>query len=230
MKKVAIACQGGGSHTAFTAGVLKTILQAKAQGGEFEILTLTGTSGGAICALLAWYGLITNNLPGAIEHLNAFWTKEWPNGNVRSPYEFPPNEWLVLLGRLPVKAEFSPYDVDYYIQSLPENLRESFRERLDVQRILKQLLQNYVTDQGIREALRNNPAAPELLIGACDVCDGEFRVFYGKHPDFSIDAVVASAAIPTLMKAVEIEQGVYKGVYWDGLFSQPPPCAICPAC
>ena len=46
VNKIAIACQGGGSHTAFTAGVLKRILKEKK--GKFEIVGLSGTSGGAI--------------------------------------------------------------------------------------------------------------------------------------------------------------------------------------
>jgi NTE family protein len=71
---VAIACQGGGSHTAFTAGVLQSLLQAKMDGADFEIVALTGTSGGAICALLAWHGLITGNCAGAIAQLQTFWT------------------------------------------------------------------------------------------------------------------------------------------------------------
>jgi len=47
-KRVAIACQGGRSRTAFTAGVVKTILKDKKE--KYEIAALSGTSGGAICA------------------------------------------------------------------------------------------------------------------------------------------------------------------------------------
>jgi NTE family protein len=49
-KRVAIACQGGGSHSAFTAGVLTRLLAEKLE--RYEIVALSGTSGGAICALL----------------------------------------------------------------------------------------------------------------------------------------------------------------------------------
>ena len=47
--RVAIACQGGGSHTAFTAGVLKRLLGAHELAG-FEVVGLSGTSGGAVRA------------------------------------------------------------------------------------------------------------------------------------------------------------------------------------
>ena len=50
-RRVAIACQGGGSHTAFTAGVLKKLLKEKVEGKhDYEVVALSGTSGGAICA------------------------------------------------------------------------------------------------------------------------------------------------------------------------------------
>ena len=62
-RRVAIACQGGGSHTAFTAGVLSRLLDGGVLDGGvpdgdeldggYEIVGLSGTSGGAVCALLA---------------------------------------------------------------------------------------------------------------------------------------------------------------------------------
>ena len=56
-KKIAIACQGGGSQTAFTAGVLSAFF-GKGLHLEKQIVSLSGTSGGAVCASLAWYGLL----------------------------------------------------------------------------------------------------------------------------------------------------------------------------
>ena len=55
--RVAIACQGGGSHTAFTAGVLERLLQPERL-EEYEVVGLSGTSGGAVCATLAWVALV----------------------------------------------------------------------------------------------------------------------------------------------------------------------------
>ena len=54
--KIAIACQGGGSQTAFTAGVLKAFFEHKVQ-EKYEITSLSGTSGGGICAFFAWLAL-----------------------------------------------------------------------------------------------------------------------------------------------------------------------------
>ena len=92
-KDIAIACQGGGSHAAFTGGVLPVLL------GEFDNLALahagrsaayhesgldpgadtpvlvaiSGTSGGAISALLGWYGFVTGGADEARRRLDAFW-------------------------------------------------------------------------------------------------------------------------------------------------------------
>src|SRR5215470_12452190 len=69
-RRVVIACQGGGSHTAFTAGVLKRLLGAKELAG-YQVSGLSGTSGGAVCALLAWYALLDDDPAGAGRHTRA---------------------------------------------------------------------------------------------------------------------------------------------------------------
>ncbi len=56
-RRIAIACQGGGSQTAFTAGALRGLFE----GGvldEYELVSISGTSGGSICATLTWYALM----------------------------------------------------------------------------------------------------------------------------------------------------------------------------
>src|SRR3954452_5029616 len=70
--RVAIACQGGGSHTAFTAGVLSRIFSDEVL-ARYRIVGLSGTSGGAICALLAWSALVGGRPTKAGELLRKFW-------------------------------------------------------------------------------------------------------------------------------------------------------------
>ena len=59
--KVAIACQGGGTHAAFEVGVLSEILKDIHDRNRFELVGLSGTSAGALCALMVWYGLAPKN-------------------------------------------------------------------------------------------------------------------------------------------------------------------------
>src|SRR5262245_2932137 len=84
MTKVAVACQGGGMHAAFEVGVLTEILKDVKVGnqpGKFELVGLSGTSAGALCALLVWHGLAPkkNGSQGsaadASKQLNNFWDK-----------------------------------------------------------------------------------------------------------------------------------------------------------
>lgn len=90
IKNIAIACQGGGSHAAYAAGALPVLLPqfanmdiAKSDGRRraldedtAEALHLTGisgTSGGAISALLAWYGFLTGGPLASQALLERFW-------------------------------------------------------------------------------------------------------------------------------------------------------------
>src|SRR5262249_58613534 len=64
----AVACQGGGIHASFSVGVLIEILKAIEQQNKdstdrkrFELVGLSGTSAGALCALMVWYGLAPKN-------------------------------------------------------------------------------------------------------------------------------------------------------------------------
>ncbi|MGA9003076.1 MAG: patatin-like phospholipase family protein, partial [Pseudolabrys sp.] len=86
--KVAVGCQGGGMHAAFEVGVLSEILKDVEQ-KKFELVGLSGTSAGALCALMVWYGLAPKNggsdssVRAAIDNLDRFW-----NGFVaRTPSE-----------------------------------------------------------------------------------------------------------------------------------------------
>src|SRR4051794_41240333 len=79
--RVAIACQGGGSHTAFTAGVLKRLLGERLL-ERYDIVGLSGTSGGAVCAWLAWSALGRGEPERAGRLLDAFWR----DNSARSPY------------------------------------------------------------------------------------------------------------------------------------------------
>ena len=54
--KVAVACQGGGMHAAFEVGVLTEILKDIRDKNRFELVGLSGTSAGALCTLMIWYG------------------------------------------------------------------------------------------------------------------------------------------------------------------------------
>ena len=198
-RTVAIACQGGGSHTAFTAGVLKRFLHERAtlDAHHYRIGALSGTSGGAICALLAWYGLVQDDWPGGVRRLDAFWREN----TAHEPWDAVVNQWVGVMARLGdyvALPALSPY-------LFPPWAGERLRAMLEAH-----------VDFGKIPALVR-PDGPALLVGAVSVLSGKFKVFRNEH--VTVDAVMASAAIPTIFRATCIRNLPY----WDGLFSQNPP-------
>jgi NTE family protein len=196
-KRVAIACQGGGSHTAFTAGVLQGLLGNLP--GDVEVVALSGTSGGAICAALAWEGLVRGDPPLAIRKLREFWAET----AATDPWDAVLNQVMIGiqgLRDLMVLPEVSPYQ-------FPPWGADRFRDTLN----------NYFNFDELR-TLARRPGAPTLQIGAVEVLSGHFELFTGE--DLVVECLLASAAIPELFRAVSVPG---RGVYWDGLFSQNPP-------
>jgi NTE family protein len=201
-KTVAIACQGGGSHTAFTAGVLQTLLN-DLDTSRYRIHALSGTSGGALCAAIAWYGLLLGDPAQGAKLLESFWRAM----SATQLSDILSNQYLVDLERnrnFFAAPEISPY--------LLPNTGQDF---------LAKTLKAHIRFERLPELITT--ASPTLMVGAVDVLSGDFAVFNSKspHPEFgiSVDALLASAAIPELFRAVHIG----KGVYWDGVFSQNPP-------
>jgi len=196
--KVAIACQGGGSHTAFTAGVLTELLRE--WDDEYELVGISGTSGGAFNALATWYGLVTADAERSIDLLDALWEGLTAN----SPSDRVTNEWVVGLSRIESSGlpfpQISPY------QNPGSNLGK---------RRIERVLRTHIDFDEVPALCRRD--VPELVVGTVNVNAGTFETF--TNEDVTPEVVLASAAVPNLFEAVEID-GHY---HWDGLFSQNPP-------
>lgn len=199
--RVAIACQGGGSHTVFTAGVLKRLFREVEQHpSTYEFVALSGTSGGAVCAAAAWYGLLAGGERRAIETLDAVWGEM----AATSAVDRATNDWLVRSHEFSARSglilQTSPYAIPLAFVGRDKFLR-TLRAHIDFDQI-GDLAESTTTD---------------LIVGAADVNEGEFTTFHNEG--VTAEAILASAAIPTLFEAVEINDRSY----WDGLFSQNPP-------
>ena len=195
--RVAIACQGGGSHTAFSAGVLQGLLGRLPE--DVDVIALSGTSGGAMCAALAWDGLVRGDAELACQKLQKFWEAIAAN----EPLDKIINQTILTLGTLRnhmVLPEVSPYHLPTWGE---QQFRDILNQHFDFEELRK---------------LAQRPGAPALLIGAVEVLTGHFEVFTGD--DLQVECLLASAAIPELFRAVTVPG---RGVYWDGLFSQNPP-------
>lgn len=118
--KLAIACQGGGSHTAFTAGVLKKLLELGIP-KSYKLIALSGTSGGGICAAAVWYGLLkaaTGSKEPPYQALLDFWA----DNSAHEWWEQSWNDWMVETSHLQATGvlptfETSPYTSEDLLQN-----------------------------------------------------------------------------------------------------------------
>ena len=211
--KIAIACQGGGSHAAFTAGALQTLMEHNIQ-NEFEIMSLSGTSGGALCAALVWYALKKGENPA--EKLAQFWQDNAAqtymerlfNDSVIGTLE------LTTRGLLP-QVNVSPASpiLEFWVALTTKTL--GLRSRFtDFQELLET---HFDFDEIATWGAQSEP--PILLLGASNILTGKLTRFNSSYEPLIVEHILASCAIPNLFPAVEIGNNAY----WDGLFADNPP-------
>lgn len=190
-KSVNLALQGGGAHGAFAWGVLDRLLEEGIEPGA-----ISGTSAGAMNAILVAYGWQVGGADGARELLDQFWTKV----SLNSPSELvgsqlPDTQLTSMTGwMLDILRYISPYDLN----------------PLDINP-LRFLLEELVDFDALR-----NDCAVQLFIAATDVSSGKIKLF--REYELTAEHALASACLPTLHQAIEID-GRH---YWDGGFSGNP--------
>jgi NTE family protein len=198
-KKINLALQGGGAHGAFTWGVLDHLLQDE----RIEIEGISGASAGALNAVMLADGLARGGREEARKRLADFWRGASADGNlprvqravIDRLFSFFPFEGSPVAAWLDALSQFlSPYDFN------PLNINP-----------LKELIEKFVDFDAIRRCTE-----PQLFISATNVTTGRLRVFAGRK--VTADAVMASACLPTLFRAVEIDGAPY----WDGGYMGNP--------
>jgi NTE family protein len=190
-QRLNLALEGGGAHGAFTWGVLDRLLEDE----TLELAWISATSAGAVNAVAVAVGLAEGGRAAARNKLRAVWEAVAKAG---LPDLLRLNPLLAGISRSHAMAQvaslFSPYDFN------PLGF-DPFRKLLDAH-----------IDFGL---LRTAPG-PELLIAATDVSTGRPRLF--RRREMTVEAVLASACLPTIHHAVKIDGQAY----WDGGFSANP--------
>jgi NTE family protein len=198
-KRINLALQGGGAHGAFTWGVLDHLLSDE----RLAIEGISGTSAGALNAVVLADGLARGGPPDARRRLADFWRAASFGGNlpdlqrgvVERLFSFMPRPsaavppWLGAFSQL-----WSPYDLN------PLNINP-----------LKELIERFVDFDLIHADTDRH-----LFVSATNVRTGEPRVF--SRAEITAEVVMASACLPLLFRAVEIEGESY----WDGGYSNNP--------
>ena len=198
-RPINLALQGGGSHGAFTWGVLDCLLED----GRFVIEGVSGTSAGAMNAVCLADGMTADGPDGARKKLHDFWRaigRNWRwNPVQRTPWDAFMGNWS--LDRSPgflfwdtISRFFSPYDVNP-LNANP--LLDTIRAEIDFERV-------------------HHCEKIKVFVSATNVWNGKVKVF--EETDVTAEAVMASACLPDMFQAVEID-----GVpYWDGGFMGNP--------
>lgn len=200
VKSVNLAFQGGGSHGAFTWGVMDRLFEDD----RLWIEAISGTSAGAMNAVVAAQGMARGGAEGARSEMATFWRAVSDAGR-SSPLQR--TIWAQLAGTWSLDTSpayiamnaalglVSPYDFN------PVNINP-----------LRDLVKDMVDFDVVRGC-----QDLELFISATNVETGRVRVF--EREEISLDAVMASACLPHMFKAVELD-GEF---YWDGGYMGNPP-------
>lgn len=199
-KTISLALQGGGSHGAFSWGVLDRLLQEP----SLEIEAISGTSAGAMNAAVLAHGLVTGDRDATRQALHDFWLSIAKAGDAAfNPYRFARNwfntwgwnidtslvaTWINMLSLV-----WSPYDNPFYENPLAD------------------LLDAAIDFDHLRAAVK-----PRLFICATNVKTNVRKVFHTE--ELSLNALLASACIPSTFRAVEVD-GEF---YWDGGYMGNP--------
>ena len=196
-KMVNLALQGGGAHGAFTWGVLDRLLED----GRLQFDGLSGASAGAMNAVNFAEGLRKGGAKGARDQLAYFWRSVSVDGG------------LPAVGREVVEGMLSIWNgtpAAAFFQQTANMLSPSEFNPLNINP-----LRDVLGAQVDFAALRGSDHL-KLFIAATNVETGKVRVF--RRPELTLDMVMASACLPTLFRAVEID-----GVpYWDGGYMGNP--------
>jgi len=192
-RPISLALQGGGAHGAFTWGALDALLEHT----DHPITAISGTSAGAVNAVLVAHGLLAGGREGARDALSRFW---------QALGSAVPWDALGLVADGGERFSTAGRMLLRWTQSLMP--ARSSPLRIDP---LRALLNQHVDFDRLRHR-----DAPRLHVAATHASSGRLRVF-GNH-ELSIDAVLASACLPALQSAVEIDGEPY----WDGGYSANP--------
>jgi NTE family protein len=210
--KVAIACQGGGSQTAFTAGVLKALFENKIQ-DHVNIVSLSGTSGGAICAFLIWYALRKGD--------DCVWKRVidfWQDNAAQTHQERFFNDSIIKTMESASQGLIPQYNLSPsspLVKTLFSFATRGMRSRFTD---FNELLAAHI-DFPELAAWGAQTEPPVLIIGACNILTGRLHKFNSYLEPMRIEHLLASACVPSIFPAVTLETMAY----WDGLFSDNPP-------
>jgi NTE family protein len=193
-----LALQGGGSHGAFTWGVLDRLLEEP----RLRIAAISGTSAGAMNAAVLADGWTGGGAQGAGEALDKYWRR------VSRAAAFSP------LQRSPFDRLMGRWTLDTSPAYIAMDLMSRVLSPYDLNPLGLNPLRSILTESIDFDRLNHSPI--KLFITATNVRTGRGRIF--RNSEITADVLLASACLPTMFRAVEIDGDPY----WDGGFAGNP--------
>ncbi len=193
-KPISLALQGGGAHGAFTWGVLDQLLED----GRLRIEAISGTSAGAMSAVVMIDGWIADGRDGARNGLEAYWRAVSRDGSLTETQR-------TIFDRFLTASPLNGFGVgEFWMDLFRQSASPYSFNPLNINP-LKEFLENSIDFARVRTC-----TDIRLFIAATNVETGKATIF--KAQELTADHVMASACLPTVFQAVEID-----GVpYWDG--------------
>lgn len=207
MKRINLALQGGGAHGAFTWGVLDRLLAED----DLEIAAISGTSAGALNGAALKAGLVAGGPEAARANLEWLWTQI---GAITDPSLAPWLEAAAPAAGIWAKAlEYSPA---YAAFDLTTRMLSPYAHGDALQSPLARIVEALEFEAVCADS------GPALHICATNVRSGKIRVFAGA--EISAQAILASACLPTLFQAVEMDDPKtgQREAFWDGGYTGNP--------
>jgi NTE family protein len=198
-KRLNLALQGGGAHGAFTWGVLHRLLEDP----RIQIEGISGTSAGAMNAAVLACGYAQDGAQGACRLLDTFWHKIAEAGG-KSPLQRSPWDRMTNNYRLDNSPSFMIFDLLSRLMSPYQLNPMNFHPLRDV------------LDEIIDYDLLRHASRIKLFIAATNVRTGKVRLFTSK--ELSTAALLASACLPFMFQAVEVDGECY----YDGGYMGNP--------
>jgi NTE family protein len=199
-KIVTLALQGGGSHGAFTWGVLDRLLED----GRMSFEGISGASAGAMNAVVLAYGFHVGGREGARAALSAFWERI----AIREPFSFLPPEMAP--GGTSLLTQTTPAAIQAFL-AMTRFFSPTQLNPLDINPLRD------ILEEQIDFARLSKSSDIKLFIAATKVSTGTLKIF--RNRELTLDALLASACLPSMHRPVEIGGEAY----WDGGLTANPP-------
>ena len=193
-QSINLALQGGGAHGAFTWGVLDALLED----GRLNFEGVSGTSAGAMNAVVLAHGLMSGGRDGARAALETYWKAV--AGSLPFDIAVPSvdGQNVSLVPAFKMMLQWSHYFSPHQLNPFDLNpLKDILVEQIDFERL-------------------RSHSPVKLFIAATHANSGKVRLF--RSPEISAEAILASACLPMMSRPVEIDGEPY----WDGGYAANP--------